>query len=213
MAKISQDASTVRLLRRSVGLIGVALPFVLTIGVSVLAGRFTLLGTLSSAYFTGMRDVFVGSLSAIGVFLICYRYTAPDEVATTIAGVLAIGVAMFHPPPDNPVPTTSTARLIGWIHLVSAAGLLLLMAFICLFLFTRNPVETPATMQKRVRHGIYYVTGTVILLSLAAAAYSARLPVATRDAYKPLFWFESLAVFAFGVAWLVKGETIFKDPS
>jgi hypothetical protein len=29
--------------------------------------------------------------------------------------------------------------------------------------------------------------------------------------FKPLFWSESVAVVSFGVAWLVKGETIFKD--
>jgi hypothetical protein len=31
------------------------------------------------------------------------------------------------------------------------------------------------------------------------------------DRFKPLLICEALAVFAFGVAWLVKGETIFKD--
>jgi len=26
-----------------------------------------------------------------------------------------------------------------------------------------------------------------------------------------MFWFESLSIASFGVAWLVKGETLFKD--
>jgi hypothetical protein len=28
---------------------------------------------------------------------------------------------------------------------------------------------------------------------------------------KPVFWLESIAVVAFGISWLVKGEAIFKD--
>ena len=31
------------------------------------------------------------------------------------------------------------------------------------------------------------------------------------EKYKPIFWFESLALVAFGVSWLVKGEIILKD--
>jgi len=29
--------------------------------------------------------------------------------------------------------------------------------------------------------------------------------------YNPLFWLETLAILAFGVSWIVKGEAILKD--
>ncbi len=202
-----------RLLRRSVGVIGLGLPFVLAVGNDIFARRAIVLNSLSAAYFTDMRDVFVGSMSAIGVFLICYRYAKPDEVVTTIAGVLAIVVALFHTTPDDKaIPVSSTGRLVALVHLSAAGALLLLMAYICLFLFTRtNPAVTPVTRQKHVRNGIYYGAGLVIIVSLLLAGASYFLPPSTRAAVKPLFWLESLAVIAFGVAWLVKGETIFKD--
>jgi hypothetical protein len=31
------------------------------------------------------------------------------------------------------------------------------------------------------------------------------------SAFSPVFWFESLAVFSFAIAWLTKGEAILKD--
>jgi hypothetical protein len=30
---------------------------------------------------------------------------------------------------------------------------------------------------------------------------------------RPVFWLESIALWAFGISWLVKGETILKDKS
>ena len=37
------------------------------------------------------------------------------------------------------------------------------------------------------------------------------LPRAVVDAVHPVFWLEALAVIAFGVSWLVKGETVLRD--
>jgi hypothetical protein len=213
MAHISQDDVTLRLLRRSVGVIGIALPFVLAIGNALFVGKPVLLDSLSGAYYTYMRDVWVGSLSAIGVFLICYRYALPDQIVTSFAGFFAIIVALFHPASeDRTLPVSSTERLIGYVHMGAAAALLLSMAYICLFRFTR--VELPQegmTPQKRVRNGIYYTCGIIIVLSLIWAGISYWIPSVARSSFKPLFWAESLTVVAFGVAWLVKGETIFKD--
>jgi hypothetical protein len=31
------------------------------------------------------------------------------------------------------------------------------------------------------------------------------------SALRPVFWLESLALWAFGVSWFIKGETLFKD--
>jgi hypothetical protein len=63
-----QDAATILRLRRGIGIVGMALPFVLTIGNALFVHRFTLLGSISGSYYTHMRDVFVGGLCAIGVF-------------------------------------------------------------------------------------------------------------------------------------------------
>ena len=59
-------------LRKAVGIIGTALPFVLAFGKILLEGP-GIQNSISSYYHTGMRDVFVGSLCAIAGFLMSRR--------------------------------------------------------------------------------------------------------------------------------------------
>ncbi len=59
-------------LRKAVGIIGCALPFVLVIGTAVLQGS-GIQASISGYYYTDMRNVFVGSLCAIGIFLMSCR--------------------------------------------------------------------------------------------------------------------------------------------
>jgi hypothetical protein len=210
--KPPQDAVTIRRLRLGIGTVGIALPVVLTVGNALLTGDFRLLHSISASYYTDMRDVFVGAMCAIGVFLICYRHRKLDDVLSTIAGVLAIAVAVF--PAATGVPSdalTPTDVTIGRVHQVAAAALFLLLAIFCIFLFPTTGSTVPATRRARVRNGIYYACGTVIIGAIALAVASNALPDSTRDALKPLFWCEAVAVFAFGVAWLVKGEAMFSD--
>ncbi|MEV4311234.1 hypothetical protein [Actinocrispum sp. NPDC049592] len=83
-------------LRRFIGFIGTLLPFAVIIGVAVMSGE--LLTSVSASYHTGMRDVFVGSMCAIGVFLIFYRgLNWRDDLLGWIAGLAAIGVALVPP--------------------------------------------------------------------------------------------------------------------
>jgi hypothetical protein len=123
LAKPPQDAATIRTLRRGIGVVALALPVVLTVGNILLARRFTLLGSISGSYYTAMRDVFVGSMCAIGVFLICYRYEKRDDRLSTLAGVLAIAVALFRTTSGDPtVKLTSTDTAIGWVHQLSSSS-------------------------------------------------------------------------------------------
>ncbi|TCK21068.1 DUF998 domain-containing protein [Pseudonocardia endophytica] len=187
-------------LRRAVGVIGIALPFVLAIGDLLLAGE-GLRGSLSSYYYTGMRDVFVGSLCAVGVFLFCYRYERSDDLLANLTGIAAIGVALFPTRPEGPVSTAQV--VIGWLHLTFAAAFFALLAWFCLVLFTRD--DGAPTSRKALRNTVYRTCGVVILASLVLAVVTGLLGI---DA---LFWLESLAVLAFGAAWFVKGDTVLRD--
>jgi uncharacterized protein YacL len=132
---------------------------------------------------------------------------------STLAGVLAITVALFPTMPDRrAVAVTPTDTAIGRVHMISAAALFLLLAFFCLFRFTMTDRPlAQTTAKKRTRNKIYYACGGIILACIVLALASNLLSAPARDTLKPLFWCEAIAVLAFGAAWLVKGETIFRD--
>ena len=198
-------------LRRAVGLIGALLPIVLPLGYSITTGHWLLLSSISSYYYTDVRNVFVGTLCAVGVFLICYRYRYWDDIFATLAGVFAIGVAFC--PPVDPDPS-GLARVLGVLHIVFAALFLITMALMCLFLFTRSYVpKGQRSSAKNARDLVYRVCGVLILVFTGLAGLCAFASQSFIDEVHPLFWCEAVATFAFGLAWWVKGQMLFKDVS
>ena len=80
-------------LRRAVGWIAILLPIVLLAG-NLISSAASPPESMSGYYYTDMRNIFVGSLCALGVFLVAYNgYDNVDRWVTTIAGLGAIGVA------------------------------------------------------------------------------------------------------------------------
>src|SRR6266702_472527 len=184
-------------LRTGIGIIGVALPIVLVIGNITLERHLGILDSMSAYYTSVMRDVFVGSLWAIGIFLICYRYQHLDDIATTIAGAAVIVVALFPNPP---------------VHQLSAACFFIILALMALFLFSRTDQEKPE-LRKQLRNIVYLGCGSFISLCLVLIVVLHYLPgTSWLQPHHPLFWLEVLALEAFGVAWFVKGGMfILKD--
>jgi len=197
-------------LRKAVGIIGLALPFVLALGKMILQGP-GIEGSISGYYYTDLGNVFVGSLCAIGVFLMSTRgYDRRDEIAGRLACIFAVGVALFPTTPS--VDPTSPEKIIGAVHLTFAGLLFLTLAFFCLALFTLTDPEQTPTRQKLRRNVLYRVSGITILVCIALVAV-VHLPSVNDlvGRLSPVFWLESIAIVAFGVAWLIKGETILKD--
>jgi hypothetical protein len=195
-------------LRRAVGLIGIVLPFVLALG-EFLLDDWGLRGSVSNYYYSSMGDVFVGSMCAIAVFLFSYRgYERRDDVAGNLACIFALGVALF--PAEPEAGATARQNVIGALHLFFAAGLLLTLAYFSLALFRlTSPHPTP---QKLQRNRVYTVCGYIILACVALCAAVKLLPGnALLLTYSPVFWLEAVAIVAFGVSWLIKGEAILAD--
>jgi hypothetical protein len=200
-------------LRTTVGIIGVILPVVLAVGKLLLQGG-GLEPTISSYYYTDLGNWFVGSLCAIGVFLLSTkgypdadRRFGYDQIAGWFACAFAVGVALF---PMAPEPSATPQQVdIGWVHWTFAALLFLTLAYFSLCLFTKtDPNKTP-TPQKRNRNIVYRVCGYTILASILLIPVVTHTPIADKlQACHPVFWLESFAVEAFGIAWLTKGETI-----
>lgn len=196
-------------LRRSVGVIGIMLPIVLAVGKILLDGP-GLLDSLSAYYYSPMRDVWVGSLCAAGVFLLSYRYGWQDDIAGDLAGISAIGMALF---PTAPTVVTDPRQiLIGRVHAVFAASFLLILAYFALVLFRKTGRHQLPTRQKLRRNRVYLACGLTILICLALLGLMQVLPVpASLRQLHPAFWLQTLAIWSFGLSWFVKGETLLKD--
>jgi len=193
--------------RRAIGVIGILLPFVLLIG-AWLIDRVGVQASISDYYYTVMRNVFVGSMCANGVFFLSYRYARVDTVLATVIGLAAIGVALF---PTTPVNPTSTEIAIGTVHFICATVFFLALAGYSYFIFTRTDPAVPMTPQKVKRNVIYRVCGVVIVVCLVLIAVLNLLPPGPVDDLQPVFWLETIASVSFGVSWLIKGETLLKD--
>ncbi len=208
-------------MRRAVGLIALSLPMVLACGnllISLFGPAHALPSPLiersiSDYYHTPMHDYLVGSLCAIAAFLVCSRgYDLADEITGYLAGLFTFGVAIFPSVDPGIARYTALEIEIGFIHTGFAALMFLVLAFFCLVLFRRSAPHAPVTRRKRHRNRIYAACG----LTIIACMFS--MIVITLNAWmramRPsglLFWCESLALAAFGVAWLTKGEGILRD--
>ena len=199
-------------LRKAIGILGVALPFVVSIG-AWLIFRTGIQSSISSYYHTGMRDALVGTLCAIGFFLLSYRgYERADDIAGDLGCVFAIGVALFPTAPDT--QATSNALLVGKLHFAFATLFFLTLIYFSYFLFTKTDPKTSPSRRKLQRNRVYrgcaFAMGMCILL--VALVYLLPDDTASRlDRYDLVFWLESIAIVAFGISWLTKGEAILKD--
>lgn len=189
-------------LRRVVGVLGVALPVVVAVWGFGLCSCFRIQPSISDYYGLRTRDAFVGVLFAIAWFLFAYRgYDRRDDVAGDLACLFALGVALF--PNSGPPPVAA-------VHFASAVALFLVLAYFSLVLFTKSGGSpTPA---KRARNRVYRICGVCMLVCIALIGlfYGLFRDTAVAD-LKPVFWLESPALWAFGLSWFVKGETVLRD--
>lgn len=197
-------------LRRVVGILGISLPFVLSIGAFLLF-HTGLRGSISSYYHTAMRDVFVGFLFAIGSFLFAYQgYDRTDNIAGNLACVFAIGVAVF---PTTPAGQDESLAISN-LHQVFAGLFFLTLAFFSLHLFTKTDPNRSPTRRKLQRNRIYRACGIAMLACVILIALYDFLPdtiANTLTPTRPVYWLESVAIICFGVSWFTKGEAILKD--
>jgi hypothetical protein len=197
-------------LRKAVGIIAIALPLVLVVGKAVFQSP-GMQGSISGYYYTAMRDVLVGSLCAIAIFLLSYKgYERTDDIAGDLACMFALGVAFFPTAPDN--DATSRVKLIGALHFGFASALFLILAFFSLVLFRKTDKTKTPTHRKLMRNRVYMICGIIILgciaLVGACSLLSEESPV---QRLHPVFWLEAAAIWGFGWSWFTKGEGILND--
>lgn len=199
-------------LRRAVGYLGMALPFILLFG-KIILKKPGIEPSLSDYYYTIMRDVLVGSLWAFGIFLWSYKGypKSPDNRAGNIASIGALGTALFPTMPKSP---SCIETIIGYAHYAFAITFLLSLSYFCLFLFTKTDKDKP-TQKKLLRNFIYRICGLTIIICLAAIIiYNiVKMLMGESPPYPGtvVFWLETIAIMSFGFSWIVKGKVILED--
>ena len=201
-------------LRKTIGYLGLLLPFVVFLG-ALKFSQTTMQDSVSGYYYTGMRDVFVGTLWAIGFFLVSYRgYDYIDDLVTDAAGIFALGISLFPTTPGGPV--SSAVQSTGSVHFAFAALFFVTLGCISLFLFTKKDQDPQKwSSRKPKRDVIYRVSGVVMLLCIGLIAVYSVVPsiqaIVPGATIHPIFWLEAIADAAFGVSWAVKGQVLLKD--
>ncbi len=204
-------------LRKAVGILGIGLPIILAIGSVVLSSCSRIENSISDYYYTVMGHFLVGTLSAVAMFLFSYKgYDKADNRAANLAALFALGVAFFptacadHNPFCN-VLTTNSSDTINAVHNVLAVLFFSTLAYFSYFLFTKSSENI--TEQKLKRNTIYRICAWIMVFSIVSIAlvHNIRWLQLKLEEYKPIFVLETIALWAFGVSWLVKGKFILQD--
>jgi hypothetical protein len=223
----SQDVRTVKLLRLGVGVIGCLLPLALIFFNWIAGDKAVVPSSMSGSYYTSTRNLFVGSLCALGVFLIGYRHTRRQDACTTFAGLCALAVAFA---PTAPAPPQTEPAWINYLHHAAAIALIFTLGLFCWVVFAAY--AHPATAQPQSgmdrvrswlrglrawlasaweslerprRSTIYFSCGFLVFVSGALALYTGIWPTGWSTGWPSLYLFEAVAVFAFGFAWIIAG--------
>lgn len=198
-----------------IGYLAILLPLIVLAAASLICGC-KIQESISHYYYTIAGDLFVGILCAIGTFMVFYKgYDKNDRIAAMLAGIFAFGVALF--PTDmnsddncNILKSYPESDARVMVHYIFAALLFCTLAIMCLFLFTRS--DKPKALfsrNKKYQNGLYQFFGVLILLSILII-YLGRNNIEFRK-YNLTFWFEWVATYSFGIAWLIKGKVFLKN--
>ena len=204
------------MMRLAVGALGVGLPlFLVLFDGALLGGHPVLRNSLSAYYYSGAREVFVGTLGAMGVFLITYKLAEVnlDNTLSWVAGATVIVVALSPTERSDSVVGLTLLQSqfgessVGRIHIIAAALFFLSLAGIS-FCYGLREGKRPRgnRFSPRFWRNYHWICAGIIGLALVWC-------VATRKLHfgpsRSLWFGEVVALGAFGVSWLGKGWELF----
>ena len=216
-----------RSLRRLVGILGMVLPILLYLTLRIGYGHQEELPSISHYYFTRASIFFIIIVSSLAIFLIIYKDNDPlDFYLSTGAGLFALCVLLF--PTDNLVKCCANnpyPYIITFLkddparetfHFISAAIFLGCLDAMSFFLFTKSDKPKDKRRPRKIwRNRIYRTCSLIMTIALLVSFLGGYckliFPKGYYDAHNLTFWMEAIAIEAFGISWLVKGETILRD--
>src|SRR5690606_35074148 len=198
-----------RRLRRAIGYLGIFLPTILVLLSLIKFFTTKIQPSISHYYYTNLREIFTGTLCAVGLFLICYKGNGNksifknDNVLTNVAGIMAFGVAFIPTDPisDSCLKCTLINFSLTWLHYAFAGVLFSIFALLSINVFTigqQKNTDIPVSMfnENRIyRFCGYGIIVCVVMVPLKLFPYSTLV-------------FEALALWMFGISWLIKGRAL-----
>jgi len=206
-------------IRKIIGLLGIFLPIL------IFAFHGELLSSISHYYYSKSAVFLIAILFAFGLFLISYKgyeidkdtEILSDNFITNIGGIAVLLVVLL---PTTCIGSNSTEitnmcllqnyplfghdnSIIKIIHLISAGVFLFTMGYMSIFRFTKGKL----TDEKKIKNYIYRICGITVWVSIGILGVENIFQNIHFTGYD-VFIFETVSVVAFGIAWLVKGETI-----
>ncbi|MEQ1797099.1 MAG: hypothetical protein ABL872_04050 [Lacibacter sp.] len=197
--------------------------FVLTKGLPAYVNQGSYKFSVSHYYYSTVGELFTSVLCAVALFMFSYKghplcageKGLSDKATTTLAGFFALGIVIFPTGSnigfkDNLRTFVSTMN-VGYIHFGMATLFFLSLAIMSMVNFRRT--EDRISFGKKENHRLFLICGIIMILCLVLiTVYSILLQGMFKwlDAIHPVFIFEAIALIAFGISWLVKGQTDFK---
>ena len=205
-------------LRIIIGILGMLLP------VLIYLNHKDLLSSISHYYYTSSSVFFIGILFSFGLILIAYKgYPVEpesnekysDDWITTLAGIFIIVTVIIPTNCKNSLGEIQFCgggylfghghTFMGAIHLLSAGLFLFFLGVMSYAKFTmgKNISEKKKLLYKICGYIIWGCIGLLIILFVLEWILDEKF-----NKYIPgyTFFLEVIAVWAFGIAWLVKGK-------
>jgi len=198
-------------MRATVGAIGVALPIVVVLvdGLAFAAEPF-FRNSLSAYYYSGARELFVGTLCATAVVLVTYKVFEHnlDNTLSITAGLAALTVALFPTGGAAGVPLTPLQDRLGegvvqGIHFGAAFVFIVSLGALCYFFGLREGRRPPRPGHRSPEfwRRFHWVCAGLIGAALAFIGIAGL----AGGPDQALLIGETVAVWAFGASWLMKG--------
>ncbi|NBW36951.1 MAG: hypothetical protein EBR30_18375 [Cytophagia bacterium] len=175
--------------------------------------------SISHFYYTTAGPLFTGILITLAIFLFCYKGHSKkkndklawltDGLLSKFAAVCALFIVVLPTGSDNDITDNIhifvSSDAAGTAHLIFAALFFVIMSVFCIVNFRRDG-DKP--LRKDAEGKIYMLCGIGILLVLLTLLINMLI----EDPDQPssgsfVFWMETLMLFLFGLAWLVKGKS------
>lgn len=165
--------------------------------------------SISATYYYNFNVIMIGSLVLCAFFLFTYKgYDLGDRVFTLLAGVGALGVAVF--PMTDPFHNGSRVGLFSLpdnisniLHTIMAVLVFGSFGLMTLTQFTKG--------KHKYRNLLYYICGSVMLFAMVLIGLSAFIPFLSTEISTMIY--ELIMLEAFAVAWLTKSGIFFKEVS